>query len=101
YELLGGETAIRSTNYMVELDPGLRVLSVAHLDDQTDAARRLAFDIQGFEDCRLFRYRDSWHVSATTREHSESGLAQIALLDIEDGSLCNLRLLDGPTPGRH
>lgn len=101
FAITDGGRVIRTANYLLSLDAHCDVRSDAPIADDTESSGRFAFPVQGFEDCRLFRYRQAWHAVAVTREHNPAGICQIALLRLCGGTFRNLCLLSDASSGRH
>ncbi len=87
--------------YLLSLDEQLEVTRIQAVEDRTDPVVKFPSGIRGFEDCRLFEHASSWYAVATTREHDPSGVARMALLRVDEDAFHDLRLLEGPQPGRH
>lgn len=88
--------AVRSRNYLAQLDDALQMTQPAAITDQTD--RQIAPDatILGFEDCRLFRWRNQWWASATVRDQDADMRAEMVLLELDEhGAARTCRTLRG------
>jgi predicted GH43/DUF377 family glycosyl hydrolase len=92
---------VRTTNYLLLLDEDLTIRSITSIDDQTDRSSRFPGRVTGFEDCRLVQHCGQWHATATTFEYNSGGIAQIALLDLDEAMFKRVRLLSDPATGRH
>ena len=101
YEFLEADEAIRTLNYVVELDAGLAVRRVTALADAGEAAIQATADVLGYEDCRLFELGGRWWASATVRDRQPNGRCQIALLELDRERIERIRVLRGPDPSRH
>lgn len=77
-----GDSAIRTTNYMVRLDNELNVVSCEQIKLPKDLPEPKYNLVLGFEDSRLFFWRgDAWCTS-TFREATEQGWCEIVLAKI-------------------
>ena len=74
---------IRTRNRMVRFDAAWSVVEDCPIIDATDTPRT-NFPVEGFEDCRLFRWRDNWWCSTTVRDRSD-GRCEIALIRLVEG----------------
>jgi tetratricopeptide (TPR) repeat protein/predicted GH43/DUF377 family glycosyl hydrolase len=101
YRFLDNSRAIRTLNYLVDLDRSLAVADVGPLVDSAPEPRVAAAEVQGHEDCRLVGAGGRWFASATVRDRNGDGLCEIALLTLEGNEISSSRVLAGPTPGRH
>jgi glycosyltransferase involved in cell wall biosynthesis len=74
---------VRTRNYLARLDASLQMTQPAAIADETN--RRMADNatIVGFEDCRLFRWRNEWWASATVRDQDAAMRAQMVLLQLD------------------
>jgi tetratricopeptide (TPR) repeat protein len=101
YTIHGGDEVIRTAYYRLEISPDLAIRSVERISDDTGPEGLSAFPVAGYEDCRLFRYRDVWYASATARDRNPEGICQMALVTLEGASFRDLTLLTDSTSGRH
>lgn len=84
YDIRDPDAAVRTRNFLVRLDPALRVVAVREMTDRTGLARHPDAAIRGYEDCRLVRWRDRWWCSATARDVSPDARATMVLLALDD-----------------
>ncbi|HEU5433710.1 MAG TPA: glycosyltransferase [Thermomicrobiales bacterium] len=91
----------RTVNYLAELDPGLELVAVTPIADETDQAGRFPHPVRDFEDCRLTRWGDAWFAVAAARDRNPDYIYQMALLRLDDGAFRDLRLLSDWESGRH
>ena len=78
------QRVVRTRNYFVRLDAGFAPLEALELRDESG---RTAYPtgIEGLEDCRLFRWRDAWWVTATVRDSTAAGTARVVLGRVDAG----------------
>lgn len=100
YQFLDGAEVVRTINYMVWLDRDLCVVDVRPLVDRSGRPR-YPTEVQGYEDLRLLRWRDSWFATATVRDSNPELWCEIALLTIEGDAVVESRILPRPRPNRH
>lgn len=93
YTIRDDSGVIRTTNYLLALSPDLAIRDVQAIDDAVFRVEPPPFPISGFEDCRLFRHRGAWWVSATVRDRGVRGVCQIALLRLEEATAAEMQLL--------
>ncbi len=105
YEIVNGQyltpddNVIYTRNYLLELDGDLKVTSSKEMIDRTGIPRS-AYPVHGFEDCRLFRWRDSLYCTATVcdfdLEREDRGPREIVLMKIaDDGAIESADVLRG------
>jgi tetratricopeptide (TPR) repeat protein len=91
-----GWQIIRTRNFLLDLDVDLQTTDAVELVDKTGDART-SYSVHGFEDARLFTWKDTWWASATVCDFTEDGRREIALLQIaDDGSVTRAEALRGP-----
>lgn len=91
---------IRTRNFLLSLDSSLSTTTCAEMIDVTSGPRS-SYPIHGFEDCRLFWWKDKWWATATVCDFTDDGKREIALLDIEaDGKIVKADALRGPWSAR-
>ena len=86
-----GDTAIRTRNWLLELNDDLTVASAHEILPPKDLPEPLYDMVIGFEDCRLFVWKDQLWCTSTVRELNQPGYCEITLARIdpqEDGSYC-------------
>lgn len=113
YRIVDGRYAIddpeqiaRSKTVWLDLDAEWQPANARGLDDGlTPAAAgvpRYAGPVQGYEDCRLFRWRDGWWATATVRDTTPEATAEIMLLQFaDDGAVRSEQALRGPWSESH
>jgi hypothetical protein len=99
--VLHAEGVLNNINYMLALDHDLSVRSVEPVVDRSSGLRRYRSDIQGYEDCRLFKLGESWYATATVCDLNPVDRREIALLRFEGADVAEVRPLPGPHPERH
>jgi len=100
YRLVNGsyiapDNIICTRNFLLDLDEKFKTTRVVEMVDKTGGARTV-FPVHGFEDARLFFWKGKWRATATVRDFTESGLCEIALLDLDDeGAVVHAEALRG------
>ena len=79
---------VRTRNLLGRVDPKLHVTDVEEIADRVPREEHDEPRVQGFEDCRLFRWRDRWWAVATTLEFNRderfsNGRPEVCLLGLE------------------
>jgi hypothetical protein len=96
------EWAIRSQNYLCELDVDLGTIAAPAVVDRAAGPPVFDYPVHGFEDGRLFRWRGRWWFSASVRDRHPEGLCDIALCALADsGDVTSVRLLRGSWSALH
>jgi len=91
-----GWQVIRTRNFLLDLDADLKTTRTVELVDATGETRT-RYPVHGFEDARLFAWRDKWWATATVCDFTEHGSREIALFPIEnDGTIVRAEPLRGP-----
>ena len=83
YRTFEEDGRVRTRNAILELSQDLTVARYADLVEPAfwhDVRR--SDRVQGFEDCRLFFWRNSWWATATVLDQNTKGVAEIALIQI-------------------
>lgn len=101
YIFIDPDQVIRTTNYLVRLDRHLQVRSSEAIEDRTDHSGLSTFPVAGFEDVRLFRWRDRLWGTATARNRNPQGICEQMLLTIEDCAFVDALPLSDWTLGTH
>src|SRR5690606_3058958 len=86
YRSQDAQSIVRTRNFLVRLDRQLAVVSMQEMHDRSGRARREHARIQGYEDCRLFRWQGGWWCSATARDLVPDGRAIMVLLRLDDSA---------------
>jgi hypothetical protein len=86
--------AIHNRNFLVHLDADLRMLEAAEVQPPSDLPQPQFSQVRGFEDGRLFFWRNSLWCSSTICELTQEGWCEIALGRIEGGLTANYRMSD-------
>ena len=87
---------IRTRNFLVELDDNFKTLRTLEMVDRTGEART-SFPVRGFEDARLFPWKNKWWATATVRDFTDHGRPELALLQLDDdGAVVRAEPLRGP-----
>jgi tetratricopeptide (TPR) repeat protein len=90
-----GDGVIRTRNFLLELDRDLKTTRSVEMADKASVPRT-NYPIHGFEDARLFAWKDKWWASATVCDFTEDGRREIAMLDIaKDGAVVHAEALRG------
>ena len=101
YKLIDGsyitpDGVIRTRNFLLDLDSAFKTTRSAEMLDKTGDVRT-SFSVRGFEDARLFFWKDAWWATATVRDFTEDGRCEIALLSLaDDGAVVRAQALRGP-----
>ena len=74
-----GDNAIRTINYLLRLDDDLNVLSSEEILPPHDLPSPLYDQVIGWEDCRLFFWKNEPWCTATVRELNSEGYCEIVL----------------------
>ncbi len=83
----------RTRNYFCQLDDHYRVLTATEMDDRF-LEPALGGRVRGFEDCRLFRWRNRWWCSSTCLDRNPAFRNRVALFQVaESGRLGRLQNL--------
>jgi tetratricopeptide (TPR) repeat protein len=91
-----GDGVIRTRNFLLDLDADLRTVRAAEMLDKADVLRTI-YPIHGFEDARLFFWKEKWWATATVCDFTEDGRREIALLEIgDDNAIVRAEPLRGP-----
>ena len=77
-----GDSAIRTVNYLMQLDDDLNVISSEEILPPTDLPEPLYNLVIGWEDCRLFFWRGEPWCTATVRELNPEGYCEIVISKI-------------------
>jgi len=84
YQMHDDAGVVRTRNFLVRLAADFSVVAMREVKDRCALAREEGARIQGFEDCRLFRWRDHWWCSATSRDVDPGARAIMILLRLDD-----------------
>jgi len=99
--VLHEEGVLQNINYLLELAPDLSVTGIAPIVDRTTEPKRYYSQIQGYEDCRLFRVDGGWYATATVCELNPVERREMALLSLDGSEISSVRRLEGPQSNRH
>lgn len=100
YAVNDGGDVIQTRNYLLELTAELAISYACQIDDAAFRPEPPLFPVAGFEDCRLFRYRHAWWMSAAVRDRNPGGKSQVALLRLDGSTVITEHLLSS-TSDRH
>jgi len=100
YSVADPEQVVRTRNVLTRFDDSLACESAVMLADPTDVVT-YPTGIAGFEDCRLFSWRDRWWAVATSRDVEPDARAVQVLLEVDGDRLRFVTVLEGPDPNRH
>lgn len=81
-----GDSAIRTRNILLELDDDLQPISAEEILPPVGLPDPLYDLVVGFEDCRLFHWKNSFWCTSTVRELNAEGYCEIVLAQIERDS---------------
>jgi hypothetical protein len=84
YVLADATGVVRTRNYLAALDDAGGILRCDELTVAGAMPPRHAPYIQGFEDCRLFRWRGRLWCVCTTMEFNQDNRCEMALLELDD-----------------
>ncbi|HTW99119.1 MAG TPA: glycosyltransferase [Acidimicrobiales bacterium] len=105
YELSDGRYTIhdpagvvRTTNVLLDFDAELSITAALQLRDGELPERHQTY-VEGFEDCRLFSWRERWWAVATNRELSADGLCRQVLLALGEPPTHGCREAPAPPSG--
>jgi len=84
YQIHDEAGVVRTRNFLVQLAADFSVTAVREVNDLCALPRAEGARIQGFEDCRLFFWRDHWWCSATSRDVQPDARAIMVLLRLDD-----------------
>ncbi|MGV3759303.1 MAG: glycosyltransferase, partial [Actinomycetota bacterium] len=102
YRSVDGAPTIRTVNVALHLDDDLRPGPAAVLEDPcTQAPEHPDAVVLGHEDLRLVHHDGRWWGLATVRHRRPDHRCQMALVEVDDGTLTRSRVLDGPEPEQH
>ncbi len=100
YLIADADGRVRTRNVLAELDSEWRIVRSTVLERGIDGAVPPC-PIQGFEDCRLFAWRERLWCLATVCDRNSDGRPEIALLALDGrGGAEDLRILRGPWSAR-
>ncbi len=83
YDVRDDHGVVRTRNFLVRLAPDLTVTEWREMRDLAPLPRIEAGRVRGFEDCRLFRWRDAWWCTATARDVVADQRAVMVLLRLD------------------
>ena len=96
YAIEDPQHIVRTQNYWAGLDAALQIGAVAAMPDNAPRDTQAMAVVRGYEDCRLFRWRDRWWASATVRDQDVQMRAEMVLLGLgDDGAVQTCRTLRG------
>lgn len=83
YVTRDGSDVIRTQNYLVRFNNEWEI--TRHWAIEEDKLPRTEFAVKGYEDCRLFKVKDTFYCSATVRNMTDnpSGRCEIAILELD------------------
>jgi len=101
YHYLDDSGSIRTRNHLLRLDANGDFVGGWVLPEIPAGPPVRATAVLGMEDCRIINFDGRWFVSSTVRDRNPTALCEIALAELVDGEVANLRVLPSPRPGRH
>jgi len=101
YHYLDDSGSIRTRNHLLRLDANGDFVGGWVLQEIPAGPPVQATSVLGMEDCRIVTLDGRWFVSATVRDRNPAALCEIALAELIDGEIANLRVLPSPRAGRH
>jgi hypothetical protein len=91
-----GWQIIRTRNFLIDLDDVFKTTRSVEMVDVTGEART-SYSVHGFEDARLFYWKEKWWATATVCDFTEDGQREIALCEISaEGAIVRADALRGP-----
>jgi hypothetical protein len=103
YQTSDPDGIFRTKNFLVHLDPDFKVISQREIVENLPRDKIPAFNVEGFEDCRLFEWNgDDWF-TCTTPDTNPTGSRQISLCKLSShraGVVERLIPLKGSDPYR-
>lgn len=97
-----GGGVIRTRNYLARLERDGRVAAAREMRPGPAVPPRIATSVEGFEDCRLFRWREALYCTATVRDRSPDMRCEIALLELDaEANIAAMRVLRGYRDDQH
>lgn len=91
-----GWQLIRTRNFLLNLEDDFTTSHVVELVDKT-GIDRTSYPVHGFEDMRLFEWREKWWATATVCDFTDDGRREIALLELDlSGAVVRAEPLRGP-----
>jgi glycosyltransferase involved in cell wall biosynthesis len=84
YEIHDNAGVVRTRNFVVQLTADFSIVAMREVNDRSALSRVEGARIRGFEDCRLFRWREQWWCSATSRDTEPDARAVMMLLRLDD-----------------
>ncbi len=100
YQMLDATGAVRTRNYLVDLDADARIVDAHPLPLTPDGAPQHPSRVVGVEDCRLIEVDGRLLASGTVRDRNPEERCEIACWDLTDPS-GGLTVLASPHPERH
>jgi tetratricopeptide (TPR) repeat protein len=90
-----GWQLIRTRNFLLNLEDDFTTSRVVELIDKTGIVRT-SYPVHGFEDMRLFEWRNKWWATATVCDFTDDGQREITLLELDlDGAVVRAEPLRG------
>ena len=85
---MGGDSAIRTRNFLVDIDPDGQADFVTELTLPDNWPDPPQFEpVRGLEDCRLFEWDEQLWVSATVRELNTDGMCEMVLAPVSSDGI--------------
>lgn len=76
---------IRTRNFLVEYDKNLNLLSQKEIVETSPRKKFLSRPIEGLEDCRLVKFKNTYYFTCSTADTDPDGQIQISLAQTKEG----------------
>lgn len=83
YRIMGGDHHIITRNFLLYLDNNFKVLRQQEIIDNVPRPKYNARINKGFDDCRLFSYKNQWWFTCNSLDSHPQGLPRIYLCQLE------------------
>ncbi len=101
YEMLDASGAVRTRNYLVDLDANARVVKAHPLPMTPGGTPQHLSRVLGVEDCRLVCVDGRLLASGTVRDRNPEERCEVACWDLDDPETGDVVALRSPHPERH
>lgn len=83
-DLMDNSNLIRSRNFLLRYDRAFNLLSQQEVIEDLPFTRYKVRNIEGLEDCRMFKFKNSTWFTCTTLDTNPTGYPQISLCKLSD-----------------